>query len=287
MKYVMGLLLEELTRDEVRAIAADTLVILPVGATEQHGPHLPVGVDFYTVTHIARAAAAPATSDIPVLVAPTLPFGSSHHHLPFGGTLSLSTETYYRVLVDLIESLIAGGFRRIFLLNGHGGNHELIQLAARDMALKHPVHVAAASYWTIASTALGEAQATPTTELPGHSGAFETSLMLALRPELVREPRPQRSALPDFDVHSSASYRAELHGAWQRIAGYTDSPDQARVEHGVRYLHVIVDEVARAFVDFYRLAAAADASNRTASTTAAPPLPESSSHPPHTQGRDA
>ncbi len=268
---MMGLLLEELTRDEVRAIAADTLVILPVGATEQHGSHLPVGVDSFTVTHIARAGAASATSDIPVLVAPTLPFGSSHHHLPFGGTLSLSTETYYRVLVDLLESLIAGGFRRIFLLNGHGGNNELIQLAARDMALKHPVHVAAASYWTIASNALAEAQATPTTELPGHSGAFETSLMLALRPELVREPRPHRSDLPDFDVRSSTTYRAELHGAWQHIAGYTDSPDQARVEHGVRYLEVIVGEVARAFVDFYRRAAAADQSNRVASATAAQP----------------
>src|SRR5690349_5291821 len=141
----MGLLLEELTRDEARAVAAETLVILPVGATEQHGPHLPVGVDSYTVTHIARAAATSAASHIPLLVTPTLPFGSSHHHLPFGGTLSLSTETYYRVLVDLLESLIVGGFRRIFVLNGHGGNNELIQLAVRDLALKHSAHLAAAS----------------------------------------------------------------------------------------------------------------------------------------------
>ena len=250
----MGLLLEEHTREELRAIAPDTLVILPVGATEQHGPHLPVGVDTYTATHIARAAAEEAARHIPVLVAPALPFGSSHHHLPFGGTLSLGTETYYRVLVDLVESLIAGGFRRVFVLNGHGGNNELIQLAARDLALKHPVHVAAASYWTIAWNALGEVQATPSTELPGHSGAFETSLMLALRPELVREPRPHRTDLPPFDPRSLPTFRAEMHGAWQRIAGYTDSPEQARVEHGDRYLQVIVGEVSRAFVEFYRRA---------------------------------
>ena len=247
----MTLLLEELTRGEAQAAAPDTLVVLPVGATEQHGPHLPVGVDTYTVTHIARTAAAEAAQHIPVLVAPALPFGSSHHHLPFGGTLSLGTETYYRVLVDLIESLIVGGFRRVFVLNGHGGNNELIQLAVRDLALKHPVHLAAASYWTIAWDALAVAQATPSTELPGHSGAFETSLMLALRPELVRVPRPHRDDLPDFDPRRLPAYRAELHGAWQRIDGYTDSPDQAQAEHGARYLQVITGEVARAYVEFY------------------------------------
>jgi creatinine amidohydrolase len=116
----MRLLLEELTREEARAVAPDTLLVLPVGATEQHGPHLPVGVDAYTVTHIARVAAAEVAGQLPVLVAPTLPFGSSHHHLPFGGTLSLGTETYYRVLADLAESLVAGGFRRIFIHRAFG-----------------------------------------------------------------------------------------------------------------------------------------------------------------------
>src|SRR5438034_8081666 len=99
VEILMRLLFEELTREELCAAAPDTLAILPVGATEQHGPHLPVGTDRFTVEHIARAAAAEAAGRIPVLVAPTLPFGSSHHHLPFGGTLSLGTETYYHVLV--------------------------------------------------------------------------------------------------------------------------------------------------------------------------------------------
>jgi hypothetical protein len=90
----------------------------------------------------------PAT--VPVVVAPTLPFGSSHHHFVFGATLSLSTETYYRVLYELCESLVTDGFKRIFLLNGHGGNHELAELAVRDIVLKHPVRAAAGSYWRIA-----------------------------------------------------------------------------------------------------------------------------------------
>ena len=144
------LLLEEMTREALNRIAPQALAVLPVGATEQHGPHLPVGTDSFTVEYLARAASAEAARSIPVVVAPTLRFGSSHHHIPFGGTLSLSTETYFRVIFELGESLILGGFKRLFILNGHGGNNELIQLAARDLALKHPVQVGAAAYWTIA-----------------------------------------------------------------------------------------------------------------------------------------
>lgn len=250
----MSLLFEEHTREQLRALAPHALVLLPVGAVEQHGPHLPVGTDRFTAEYIARAAAA-AAAPTPVLVAPTLPFGSSQHHLPFGGTLSLGTETYYRVLSDLCESLIVCGFRRIFILNGHGGNNELIQLVARDMALKHPAHLAAAAYWTIAWDALVAAQAHRHAGLPGHAGTFETSLIMALRPELVREPRPHRDNPPDTDARSFyAPYRAELHGAWPRMLGYTDSPDQADAERGERYLEAIVGAVAGALTEFYHSA---------------------------------
>jgi creatinine amidohydrolase len=250
----MHLLLDELTRAEARELAPDALVILPVGATEQHGPHLPVGTDRMIVEHVARAAAAEVAGDIPVVVAPTMPFGSSHHHVPFGGTLSLGTETYYRAIADLAETLIASGFRRIFILNGHGGNSELIQLVARDLALRHAASLAAAPYWTIAWDALLAEQAHIAAGLPGHAGTFETSLMLALRPELVREPRPHRDAPADDDPRGRPAYRAERHGSWQQIDGYTDSPDQADAQRGQRYLAAIIREVAGALREFYRLA---------------------------------
>lgn len=246
------LLLEELTREEARAVAGETLVVMPVGATEQHGPHLPVATDFYTVEHVARAAAAEAAKQIPVVVAPTLPFGSSQHHLPFGGTMSLGTETYYRVLTDLVESLIAGGFRRIFILNGHGGNHELVQLVARDLALKHPADVAAGSYWTVAWDALVAERAHTVGRFPGHAGAFETSQVLALRPDLVRQPLPHRDGVTGTDPRAFARpYRAELHGAWQEINGFTDSPDRAEAERGQAYLAANTRAVAAALVEFY------------------------------------
>ena len=246
------LLLNELTRAEARACAADTLLVMPVGATEQHGPHLPVGTDTFAVEHLARSAGARAAEQIPLLVAPTLPFGSSHHHLPFGGTMSIGTETYYRLICDLAESLILSGFRRIFILNGHGGNNELIQLAARDLALKHDAHLAAASYWTIAWEALVQAQAHTRGGLPGHAGAFETSIVAALRPDLLREPLPQRDAAAGSDPHGLSRYRAELHGAWQSIDGYTDSPARAKAAHGQAYLEAATQAVADAFVAFYR-----------------------------------
>lgn len=249
------LLLQELTREEARACAAKSLIVLPVGAIEQHGPHLAVGTDYLTIEYIARAAAAEASGEIPVIVAPTLPFGSSHHHLPFGGTMSLSTETYYRVLYELAESLIISGFRTIYILNGHGGNNELIQLVARDAALKHPARLAAASYWTVAWDALVEEKAHLIGGLPGHAGAFETSQMMALQPELVRESRPHRAEAEGSDPRGFYQpCRIESYGFWQSIDGYTDSPDQADAVRGTAYLAAVVKSVARSLVEFFRAA---------------------------------
>lgn len=247
------LLLQELTREAARAVAAETLVVWPVGAVEQHGPHLPVGTDYFAVEHVARQAAAQAQERIPVLVAPTLPFGSSAHHLPFGGTMSLGTETYYRIVYELAESLIISGFRKIFIVNGHGGNNELVQLAARDLALKHPASLAAASYWTVAWDALVALEAHIPGRLPGHAGAFESSLVLALRPELVQEPRPHRDNVVGSDPRSFyRPYRAEHHGSWQAINGYSDSPDRGDAARGKAYLGAISQALADAMVEFHR-----------------------------------
>jgi creatinine amidohydrolase len=244
-------LFNELTRERLKELAPEALVVLPVGATEQHGPHLPVGTDTFAVQHIARNAAERASAEITTVLAPVLPFGSSHHHLPFGGTFSVSTETYYRLLVELLESLVAGGFRKAFIVNGHGGNAELIQLAARDVAREHPISVAAAPYWTIGWDALVEAGIHQQGKLPGHAGRFESSLVLALRPDLVVEPRPHRD-LPagTGEPRMTSPFRAEHHGSWQAMDGFTDSPDLGSAEIGEQALELTVAAVAAAFVSF-------------------------------------
>src|SRR5215213_2783715 len=187
-------LLHEINRDEAARRASGALAVLPVGATEQHGPHLPLGTDFLIVEHVTRAAALQAQATVDVLVAPTFQTGSSHHHLPFAGTISLATERYYGALRDMTASLILSGFRRIFIVNGHGGNHELIELVVRDLALSDACNLGAASYWDLARESLAGRAPDQGERLPGHAGAFETSLIMALHPELVVSPLPHRTA---------------------------------------------------------------------------------------------
>ncbi|MBX3069332.1 MAG: creatininase family protein [Thermomicrobiales bacterium] len=248
-------LFQELTREALNARArAGAIVVLPTGATEQHGPHLPVGTDTYAVEHIVRRAAATIAGQVPVIVAPTVPFGCSPHHLPFGGTLSFSTSTYYALLTDLMESLITDGFTRAMIVNGHGGNHEIIQLVVRDLALKHPVNLAAASYWQMAGAALQEISQAPGGRTPGHAGHFETAVIMALQPDLVVEPRPARTDDPSVTdpAELTSRLRIERHGSWQHFDGYTDSPATASAELGHQYVDSAVAAVADAIVQFDR-----------------------------------
>jgi creatinine amidohydrolase len=250
-----ALLLSELTREAANdAAARGALLVWPVGATEQHGPHLPVGTDALHAEWVSRAAANLAWGSIDVVVAPTLAIGSSEHHVPFGGTMSLSTEGWFRTVMEGTESLLRSGFTRVFIVNGHGGNHELAQLVARDLGLRYPAHVAGGSWWAIAWDALIEAGAADAGRFPGHAGRFETSLVMALRPELVVEPLPHRDDPgPTTDrKRFGGDYRAEHHGSWQAIDGYSDSPDLADARMGRRWLEVGAAEVARVLVEFHR-----------------------------------
>lgn len=249
----MRILFAELTREESRAIASDGVLILPVGATEQHGPHLPVGTDSMGAEHVARAAAEALADRFPVAVAPTLWYGSSPHHLPFGGTMSLDAGTFLSVLMDLGRSLARASFRRLFIVNGHGGNHELIGLAARDLALEEGLEVAACSWWAMAHEDLASAGAAEIGRLPGHAGAFESSIVLALDTGLVREPRPHR---PDWSSPLvgtvDAPVRIERPGSWEATDGFTDSPSRGTAELGRTFLRIGVDKLVEAVSDFYK-----------------------------------
>lgn len=238
----------EMTREEIAATVGEAVLVLPTGATEQHGPHLPTGHDTLSVTEVALRAGDAATA--PVIVLPTLPFGSSAHHLPFGGTLSLATETYYAVVRQVAESSVFAGGRTLLILNGHGGNHELNQLVARDVVLDrqargHHITIAAGSYWEIARAAITALPDMANVRLPGHAGQFETATMLAWRSELVRTPIAPRDADPavDFPV---AGLRHETGFAWQAFDGYTDLPHRATAALGERLLAAITREVANA-----------------------------------------
>ncbi len=246
-----SILFAELTRTDLAELAPRALAIVPLGATEQHGPHLPTGTDFFHAEWVVREAAARVADRVPLVVTPTLPFGSSEHHFPFGGTISLATTVYYDVVTEIVESLVRDGFRKIILVNGHGGNHELIQLVARDVALRRPVAVAAMSWWLAAWDVMVAEGAHRVGRMPGHAGGFETSLVMAMRPELVASPLPGRTPAPSPDgVRWPGLIREERHGFWQSVDGYSDGPGLATAEGGRRWLDVAADELARIFESF-------------------------------------
>ena len=251
----MGLTVwKESTREELRARLPGSAVVLPTGATEQHGPHLATGHDTFMVSHVAHMAAERAGEEHDIVLAPALPFGSSAHHLPFGGTLSLSTKTYYRVVRDLVESILSAGARRVFVLNGHGGNHELNQLVVRDVAIEQlpesGVVLAAASYWDIARAAIAADSGLHGLTLPGHAGQFETSTMLALDPDRVRERRSREDDPSATDPLPGV--RVEAADRWESFEGYTDFPHRATAEQGEILLEHVVREVAAALVALAR-----------------------------------
>jgi creatinine amidohydrolase len=182
----MKVLLAEMRWPEVKErIRPDSVAVIPVASTEQHGPHLPLATDAEIVTTCAVRAAERVTDDTPTVVTPTVAFGFSEHHMEFAGTLTLSMPTYIAMLSELCESLVRHGFPRILLLNGHGGNTEAIQVVARHVVARHKAVVGAATYWQVAERALAAAGAGEMGLVPGHSAGFETACMLALRPELV------------------------------------------------------------------------------------------------------
>jgi len=175
--------------------AGDRVVILPLGAIEQHGPHLAVSTDTDIVTMVAMAAEE-ELGDL-VMLCPALSFGSSHHHLSFGATLSLSPALYTQVVVDLVGSLLQNGFRRIVLLNGHGGNitpvKQALAVLNADNALSREANIVLATYWELADFAGKAPMESPALS---HACEYETSLMLHLFPSKVFMDKVERAGRP-------------------------------------------------------------------------------------------
>ncbi|HEY8743282.1 MAG TPA: creatininase family protein [Chloroflexota bacterium] len=247
-------LLGEMTREQVRLAAPETTLVIPVAAIEQHGPDLPVMVDVIACETVAHRAAVTAGQTVPVTVAPMVPYGYSPHHFPYAGVFSLQAETLLAVLRELGDSAVRSGFRRIFFLNGHGGNDELVRLAAREVSNSHACLAGAASYWSLAMPALRKLASVEGWRVPGHAGDFEASLIHAVRPDLVDtvHPAPAKGTplgpVPDTTV---AMFMQRDH-SMQRIDGYTDRSAQASREIGQMLLDVVQVEVAKELVRFHQ-----------------------------------
>lgn len=181
----MALLLAELGWPDVEEyLRRDDRLILAVGSTEQHGRHLVFGSDTWQAWEIGRRL----SEQTGVLLAPPLSYGMSLHHLGFPGSLSLRPHTLASILVDLLESAYEHGFRRILIVNGHGGNTAPIQMALAEALNELPgLEVRVGNWWHLPEVkAVFDAASL---EFPGHADAGETSVVMAIRPDVIRLDR--------------------------------------------------------------------------------------------------
>ena len=246
----MSVLLAEYTREQIRELAPIAVAVLPTASIEQHGPHLPILTDTILCGTVSERAAALAAASSQMLVAPVLCYGRSHHHRPFPGVLSLSTETYMRAVTDILEGLFLSGFRKIVVLNGHGGNTDANAIVCADFIQNssHDLSIAYASYWDIARDAIVAEGIMPGARVPGHAGRFEASMVMAIRPDLVNEAGLKLAASQSADAINVAASLAggtvHSHGEWAASRGYTDEPHRANAEDGKVMLAITVRKVA-------------------------------------------
>lgn len=209
---------------ELRNLAAheNAVAIVPVGSTEQHGPHLPTMVDSLLAGEIARRAARRAAAEIPVVVLPTVWTGLAEHHMSLGATISIEFGTFAALLRGIVGSLRRHGFRRILLLNGHGGNTAALTVAANELTVEFGAPIAGVTYWQIAAKEFAdilESQATVR-----HACEAETSMLLAVAPELVD------MAAARGIVGPTAPELADVAGT---AAAYRYRTFKSRTSHGV------------------------------------------------------
>ncbi|WP_321475526.1 creatininase family protein [uncultured Paludibaculum sp.] len=246
--------LSALTSPEIARLAPGAIAVLPVAAVEQHGPHLPVTTDTDLVTALANAAEQ-ALADR-VILCPTLPYGSSHHHLSFAGTLSIHPELFTRLVVDLVRSLEGSGFRRIVILNGHGGNITPTRQALSILAQAPVAEVALATYWELAGAVFA---GQPPLESPAlsHACEYETSMMLVLDSTRVHPDRAARAARPPANNYvaweDDAPYRGiSIVRRTEFLSGNGSSgePHKATAAKGSHLLSAAVDTLIEFLTDF-------------------------------------
>lgn len=243
----------------IESLSKETPVVVPLGSIEQHGRHLPLVVDTAQVTAIAERAEKQLGKS--ALFLPTLWLGCSDHHLDFPGTVSVPPTIYSQMIQRVAHSILHAGFWRILFLNGHGGNetpgaHALTELVAHDDRAD-AAYLAFSSWWQLGRDAIAPEKHGLATRGVSHACEYETSLMLALRPELVAIKEIREAPA----VHSGTWYdsgKIKLFRRFHRItaAGSLDKPSLGTPEKGRGMLDAIVADVVsfvREFATWPRL----------------------------------
>lgn len=185
MRYWQDLTTEDFTKlDPERTVA-----LLPLGAIEQHGPHLPVSTDATIAEQLCERAAKLVPDDVSLLVMPTQDIGKSTEHLQYEGTLTHSAESLLQSWMNIGESVARAGLRKLVFFNAHGGQPQIMEICCRELRVKCKMMTVGCSGWSFGA---------PSTDVPQderrhgiHAGCVETSIMLHLRPDLVKMDKAQ------------------------------------------------------------------------------------------------
>jgi len=241
---------------EVQALVhTKTVVILPTGSIEQHGPHLPTGTDSYIGYELCKYLGQSLMGKIPFVIAPPVVYGESSGSVDFPGTLSVTSHTYIELISNLCNHLIHHGFRKILLLNSHGGNIPSLHLVVRRIRNQHKVLIAAVTYWIMASEEIGRIRES---ELGGiaHAGEFETSCMLAIKPHLVNRSLFERKVprwrsnyiLMDFETRDKVDFGIRTDDF--STTGVIGDPTLATKEKGKEFLKAATDALCEFIIEF-------------------------------------
>jgi creatinine amidohydrolase len=246
---------EEMTSPEIGALDRQkTVVLLPVGSVEQHGAHMPLGTDTILAEAVALGAAEKRRN---VLVAPAPWYGFSAHHLRLPGTLSLPSAAMMEVTERIADGILANGFPRLIIVNGHGGNGGVVDVMAANLGHRHHgrARIAALTYFHLAADAIAALRASEPGGM-GHACEFETAMMLHLRPDLVKMERAV-AHYPDAgspylttDLLGTSKVRTYLDFRDLSATGTLGDPTLATAEKGAAFFAASVDALARFIDDF-------------------------------------
>ena len=246
-----------LTWTEVQAMPdkANVVLIQPVGAIEQHGPHLPLIVDAAIGVAVLGKALQKLPPEIPAYALPTLYYGKSSEHLHFPGTITLSAATLLATLMEIADSVYRAGFRKFVLMNSHGGQPQVMEIAARDIHVKYEdLMVFPLFTWRVPH--ITKELLTPKeAQLGIHAGDAETSLMLSVLPEQVKMAAAVAEYPQGLPKDSLLSMEGKLPFAWVTgdlsKSGVIGDPTVATKEKGDRILASVSDGWVQVIKDIY------------------------------------
>lgn len=235
----------------------DNVVLLqPVGAIEQHGPHLPLVVDAAIATAVLGRALEQLDSDTPAYVLPTLCYGKSNEHWHFPGTITLTAQTLMSTLMEVGESVYRAGFRKLALVNGHGGQPQIMELVARDLHQHYEDFMVFPLFvWRVPHLPM-ELLSDKEAELGIHAGDAETSVMLSILPDQVRMEQALTEYPHELPQDSLLSMEGKLPFAWTTRdlsrSGVLGDATVATKEKGDRFLTALALGWTQVIGDIYR-----------------------------------